>query len=98
MFLAAIKLRYSHPHVPRVYRIPYEKPGIWFIGGLGVISSTIAFLFGFIPPGQLATGSLYFYESFLLVGLFLMSLIPYLIYRFRNPSWHIEPKEYDVVP
>jgi amino acid transporter len=98
MFLAAIKLRYSHPHVPRVYRVPYEKPGIWFVGGLGVLSSTIAFLFGFVPPGQLATGSIYFYEGFLVIGLFLMSLIPYLIYRFRKPSWHVEPKEYNAIP
>src|SRR5205823_3596591 len=29
MFLAAIKLRYSHPHVERCYRIPYHMPGIW---------------------------------------------------------------------
>jgi len=89
MFLAAIKLRYSHPDIPRAYRVPYKKPGIWFVGSLGAISSTIAFFVGFIPPGQLPVGNIYLYEGFLLGGLFLMSLIPYLIYRFRDPSWHV---------
>ncbi len=93
MFLAAIKLRYSHPQVVRTYRIPYHMPGIWFVGSLGALSSAIAFLMGFIPPGQIMVGSLYFYEGFLLSGLFLMSLIPYLIYRFRNPAWHVEAPE-----
>lgn len=93
MFLAAIKLRYSHADVPRPYRIPYHKPGIWFVGSLGVLSSTFAFFMGFIPPGQLKVGSLVFYEGFLIVGIFIMSLIPYLIYRCRDPSWHPEFKE-----
>ncbi len=91
MFLAAIKLRYSHPNVERSYKIPYRMPGIWFVGSLGVLSSIFAFLIGFIPPGQLQVGSLYFYHGFLIGGLFLMCLIPYLIYRFRDPSWR--PKE-----
>lgn len=93
MFLAAIKLRYSHPDVPRPYRIPYHMPGIWFVGSLGVLSSLFAFFMGFIPPGQLEVGSLIFYEGFLIVGIFIMSLIPYLIYHFRKPSWHPEFKE-----
>jgi amino acid transporter len=87
MFLAAIKLRYSHSHVQRPYRIPYRMPGIWFVGSLGAISSTIAFFIGFFPPDQLSVGSLWFYEGFLFTGIFTMCLIPYLIYRFRDPSW-----------
>lgn len=88
MFLAAIKLRYSHPEIPRAYRVPYGKPGIWFIGLLGTISSGIGFLVGFVPPGQLQVGNLYFYEGFLVLGLFFMCLIPYLIYRYKDPSWN----------
>ncbi|HSX11143.1 MAG TPA: amino acid permease [Chlamydiales bacterium] len=87
MFLAAIKLRYSHPHIVRVYRIPYEMPGIWFVGSLGALSSLFALLLGFVPPGQLKVGNLYFYEGFLIGGIFLMALIPIIIYRFRKPSW-----------
>ena len=85
--MAAIKLRYSHDHVPRPYRIPYKKPGIWLIAGIGVVSSTFAFFIGFVPPGQLETGSLPFYESFLIVGIIVMAAIPHLIYNFRKDSW-----------
>ncbi len=93
MFLAAIKLRYSHAHVERSYRIPYKMPGIWFVGSLGAISSTIAFFVGFIPPGQLPIGNIFLYEGFLISGLFFMSLIPYLIYRYKNPNWHTLPPD-----
>lgn len=87
MFLAAIKLRYSRPEVVRTYRIPYRMPGIWFVGLLGALSSLFAFGLGFIPPGQLKVGNLFFYEGFLMGGIFLMALIPILIYYFRDPSW-----------
>lgn len=87
MFLAAIKLRYSHPHVERSYKIPFKMPGIWFVGSLGALSSLFAFIIGFIPPGQLQVGSLLFYEGFLFVGIFLMAVIPYIIYKSRHPSW-----------
>lgn len=90
MFLAAIKLRYSHPHVERPYRIPYQMRGIWFIAGLGVLSSIFAFIIGYIPPAQFATGSLAFYETFLIVGILVVSIIPILIYRFKKGSWHPE--------
>ena len=93
MFIAAIKLRYSHPHITREYRVPYHMPGIWFVGSLGALSCVFAFFMSFIPPGQLNTGSLMFYEGFLLGSLFIMILIPYLIYRFKDPSWHQEPIE-----
>jgi putative glutamate/gamma-aminobutyrate antiporter len=89
MFLAAIKLRYSHPNVVRSYRIPYRMPGIWFVGSLGALSSLFAFLLGFVPPGQLKVGNLWFYEGFLMIGIFLMALIPIIIYCFRSPTWHL---------
>jgi amino acid transporter len=93
MFLAAIKLRYSHPHIVRTYRIPYRMPGIWFVGSLGALSSLFAFCIGFVPPGQIQVGNLFFYEGFLFVGIFLMALIPFLIFKFRKPSWHPQSEE-----
>ena len=35
-------------------------------------------------PVQLVTGSLFFYEIFLVVGLFIMCGIPLIIYQFRS--------------
>jgi glutamate:GABA antiporter len=34
IFPALIKLRYSHPHVPRPYRLPGGTAGFWIVGGL----------------------------------------------------------------
>lgn len=88
MFLSAIKLRYSHDHVFRPYRIPYKKPGIWIVAGLGIVSSIFAILIGFVPPGQIDTGSILFYDGFLILGVLTMAAIPFVIYRFRKESWH----------
>lgn len=96
MFLAAIKLRYSHPHITREYRIPYHMPGIWFVGSLGALSCLLAFFMSYLPPGQLKTGNIMFYEGFLIGSLFIMVLIPYLIYKFRKPSWHPKPTEQEL--
>jgi len=87
MFLAALKLRYSHPHVVRDYKIPYKMPGIWFVSTLGILSSTLGFFLGFIPPKQLQVGNLWVYDGFLALGLIVMSLIPYIIYKKRDPAW-----------
>ncbi|MBU6382905.1 MAG: amino acid permease [Verrucomicrobia bacterium] len=91
MFAAAIKLRYSHGHVERPYKIPYRKHGIWFVASLGILSSTFALVISFLPPSQLNVGNLFFYEGFLIGSLVIMSIIPYLIYKFRKPSWHPQP-------
>jgi amino acid transporter len=34
IFPTVIKLRYSHPDVPRPYRLPGGKPGVWIAGGI----------------------------------------------------------------
>ena len=87
MFLAALRLRYSHPEVVRSYRIPHKHKGMWFVAILGTFSSLGVFILGFFPPTQLEVGSLLFYESFLIIGLLLMVLIPLLIYQFKSSHW-----------
>ncbi len=89
MFMAAIRLRYTRPNVPRAYRIPHPHKGIWTISTMGIISCIFAILLVFIPPSQIDVGSLSFYESFLGVGLISMSLLPVIIYSFKKPSWAI---------
>jgi glutamate:GABA antiporter len=34
IFAGAVKLRYSHPHVYRPYRVPFGTAGLWIAGGL----------------------------------------------------------------
>ncbi len=87
MFVSAIKLRYSKPHVERAYRVPYKMTGMWIVASMGILSSLFAIFMAFIPPAQLQTGSLLFYETFLILGLFVMCGIPLIIYQFRQPSW-----------
>jgi putative glutamate/gamma-aminobutyrate antiporter len=87
MFISAIKLRYTQPHVPRTYKIPYPHRGIWLLCLLGILASLFGFFISFIPPAQFQTGSLFFYEFFLIAGLFVMCGIPLIIYQFRKPHW-----------
>lgn len=91
MFISAIRLRYSHPHVPRIYRIPHPHKGIWIVASLGILASIFAITIGFIPPAQLETGNLFIYDGFLMIGLLMMMAIPLIIFGRRKPSWI--PKE-----
>ncbi len=87
LFASAIKLRYTKPNIQRSYLVPGGKLGIWFIGGLGILSSFFAIAIGFFPPSQIETGSLLFYESFLIVGILIGCLAPSLILCFQKPNW-----------
>jgi len=79
MFAAAIKLRYTRPHVVRAYKIPGGKIGMWIVAGVGMMTSVVALIVGFVPPAQLDVGSLLFYESFLAIGLVVSTAIPFLL-------------------
>lgn len=87
MFVAAIRLRYTKPHVPRPYRVPYQFRGMWVLSLMGIIGSVFAIFLAFVPPTQLEVGSLFFYEAFLIIGLLVLAGIPLLIYQFRKPHW-----------
>ena len=90
MFISAIVLRYKHPGVPRLFRIPFGNAGIWIVALLGIAGSVFGFIFAFIPPGQFDTGKLIHFESFLIGGTLLFLIIPLWIYSIRKPSWHIK--------
>ena len=87
MFAAAIKLRYKRPDVPRAYRIPGGKIGIWCVAGIGLIGSASALLIGFFPPAQIPSGNTFLYVSCLLVSIIVASLAPSIILRFKKPNW-----------
>jgi amino acid transporter len=87
MFAAAITLRYKKPDVERPYRIPGGKYGIWIVSGLGIIGSLFALIIGFIPPGQIETGSKGFYVTFLIIGTLIGCLAPFIITWFKKPHW-----------
>jgi amino acid transporter len=52
IFASVIKLRYSQPHTPRLYKIPGKKWGVWLIAGIGSLFCITAFFLGFLPPEE----------------------------------------------
>lgn len=87
MFLAFVKLRISEPHVERAFKVPGGFLGMCIIGGVGLLSSTVAFFFGFIPPNQIEVGSNTMFIMLLVIGNVIGVGIPFLIYSFKKPSW-----------
>ena len=76
MFAAAIKLRYSKPHIQRHFEVPGGKLGIWVTSGVGILISAIALLLSFIPPeaDQVDVGNPYLYVG-LETGIFFLILL-----------------------
>jgi glutamate:GABA antiporter len=81
MFAAAIKLRYSHPDKARSYKIPGGNKVMWFVGGLGTLCCLAAMAVGFIPPSQIPIDDVYLFELFLIGGLALFVIVPWLLAR-----------------
>ncbi len=104
MFIAAIRLRYVRPHVPRAYKIPHPHKGMWLVACVGILSSLFAIVITFFPPSQLHVGNIVFYECFLVIGLLIMIAIPLIIYQFRKPHWmpvrdiHKDPELKKMIP
>jgi len=59
-FLALVKLRYSHPDLPRHFRVPGGKVGLWFCV-ISPIAIGLFAMFGsgaeFILPGSVAVAT-----------------------------------------
>ena len=49
IFPSLIRLRYTHPHVPRPYRVPFGMAGVWICGVLTTVWAALASLVGLFP-------------------------------------------------
>jgi len=78
IFASVIRLRYTQPDTPRGYKIPGGIIGVWLIAGIGILTCAFAFFLGFMPPEQLHHVSIKFYESFLIGGVVILVLIPFI--------------------
>jgi amino acid transporter len=87
MFSAALKLRKTQPHVKR----GFICPAIEFWAILGIISSAIALLLGFVPPSQYSSLSPVVYVGILLAGLIVFAIPPFIFYANRKPEWQVVP-------
>jgi amino acid transporter len=78
VFASVIRLRYTRPDVARPYRIPGGLPGVWLVGGVGLLGCLVSFLLGFVPPSQLATGGTVTYVLLLALATVVLSLPPFV--------------------
>lgn len=79
IFLAAIVLRYKDPQRLRPFKIPLGRLGLFLITGAGILSSIFAIVVGFFPPSQLDGFTIRTYITAMLLGVFILCLIPFLI-------------------
>ncbi|UUP15449.1 APC family permease [Aeromicrobium wangtongii] len=86
MFLAAMKLRRTHPDVPRGFR----TPAMPVVGWVGFLGSAAAFLLGFVEPsGNSDSTPQGLYILILVVGIVLLGIWPFVLYKLRKPEWKI---------
>jgi len=78
MFAAAIKLRHTHPDRPSSYKIPGGFLTLCLVAGTGILCCLVAMAIGFIPPAQIPVGNVFIFESFLVGGLVLFVVLPWL--------------------
>lgn len=84
LFITSIKLHYTHRHLKQGYRIPFKGIGLWTVSTIGAIGSTFCLFAGFVPPGDVQTGSLWIYEGILIGGMLLFVVAPFVIYRWSK--------------
>ncbi len=78
VFASVIRLRYTRPDVARPYRIPGGLPGVWLVGGVGLLGCLVSFLLGFVPPSHLATGGTVTNVLLLALATVVLSLPPFV--------------------
>ncbi len=87
MFITALRLRYKKPNVARAFEVPGGNFGIWFVCLLGMFGASSGFVLGLLPPSQLDTGKLIFFEACLIGGTLLFCILPFIIFAMRKPHW-----------
>lgn len=82
MFAAFLKLRKSHPHRERPYRVPGGKFSVWAISAIGFSSVLLAIVLPFfIPPADLASAhDILMYKIEIAMGPIIFFILGYFIY------------------
>lgn len=89
MFVAAIKLRYTHIHIPRLYKIKSPHRGIWFPCVLGIIGCIFCLFVSFSPPQHIEESiNPVYYACMLAIVLIITTAIPFIICKMKKKSWH----------
>ena len=83
-----MKLRKTQPNVKRGYVLK----GLHGWCFLGLFSTCVALIFGFIPPNNFSSMPFFEYAGILLLGLVVAGVPPFIFYAVRKPSWQMVPK------
>ena len=87
MFAAGVRLRYTHPEVPRRYRVPFGNVGIWALFIIGTLAGLVAIVFAFIPPETVAAADRPAFIAIVAIGFISFTLLPLVIFQLRKPEW-----------
>lgn len=82
-FVAAIRLRISHPEVVRTYRVPALK----WIAGVGFVAAAAAFVLTFVRPAGFTGMSSLGYALLVAVVVVVLGVPPLIMYALRRPDW-----------
>lgn len=80
VFMSALKLRYSIKNTKKTFRTPF----IWVMVLVGLFVCLFSFFIVYVPPAQLAVGDSDVYRFLLIVVLFILSLPPYFMIKYRS--------------
>jgi amino acid transporter len=87
MYAAAIRLRYTQPSLPRSFKVPGGKAGMWVVAGIGFLAVAFSLLVSFFPPTQLPVGNPTVYVALVGAGLVVFIGAALIIYGVRKPAW-----------
>ncbi|MDR2812188.1 MAG: amino acid permease [Puniceicoccales bacterium] len=87
MFTTGIVLKFKYPNVKRTYTVPFGKLGMIAIGITASIVCGICYIIGFLPPEEIHFENKTSYILLMAMGNIIILLPPFIIARFRRPSW-----------
>lgn len=83
LFISAGVLAFKFAHVKSTFKIPGGKYGALFVCLLGIFGVIVAFIVGFIPPGNINVGGFMHYEILFCLGIIVMIAPVLLFYGWR---------------
>jgi glutamate:GABA antiporter len=95
IFSSVIRLRYSQPETPRLYKIPGGKIGLWIIAGGGALFCVAAFTVAFHPPEEFRFLESKTYALLLLTGVLVFSSPPLIFAKLRRDQKIVNTLEVD---